>query len=497
MKSAHSTSLASNDKSGRSEQFRPAYHYTPERNWMNDPNGLVWFDGEYHLYYQYNPHGNEWGHMSWGHSVSIDLLHWRELLLAIPEGEGMIFSGSAIVDHVNISGLGDGNDPPILAYYTEHLSDPIRIERQCVAYSRDKGRTFKQYIGNPVIDIGLEQFRDPKVLYHESSKAWIMVVPLSLEHCVHFYRSTNLLDWEYASSFGPRGYIGGKWECTDLLFIHAEDGDVGGRWVLKIDVDDGAVGGGSGSQYFVGDFDGYRFEIDKERGSDRGLFVDYGPDFYASQSWSNLPERHDGHILIGWMSNQQSGHFYPTSPWRGVMSLPRSLYLFEERGELRLGQRPIAEIERLRGCALSTAEFSLDKGLSSQLATNLQTHEVQTALTLSPDAIVRLSVKDHNGPLVSIIFDRANGQIHFERAQASIDETIAFGRRSQTEMFDEGTISLRIFLDSSTLEIFLMGGRRVFSSCVFPDGDMTLSLECSEGTAHVSGGRVWPLARTI
>ena len=205
------------------DPYRPVFHYTPRRNWMNDPNGLVYFEGEYHLFYQYNPFGSQWGHMSWGHAVSPDLIHWTELPVAIPENDQMIFSGCAVIDRHNVSGLGDGESPAMLAFFTA-FDRETEIQSQHLAYSLDRGRTFVHYKGNPLIDLDLLHFRDPKVFYHAPSAAWVMVVALSRDHKVQFYRSTNLLDWALASEFGPAGSTSGQWECPDLMLVPVEGG---------------------------------------------------------------------------------------------------------------------------------------------------------------------------------------------------------------------------------------------------------------------------------
>src|SRR5579872_5698392 len=196
-------------------RYRPRYHFTPRRNWMNDPNGLVYFAGEYHLFFQHNPCGDQWGHMSWGHAVSRDLVTWEELPVAIPETDReMIFSGCLVIDWKNVSGLGGGSEPPFLAFYTGYDAK-TDIQRQCLAFSHDRGRTFTFYEGNPLIDLGMAHFRDPKVFYHEDSAAWVMAVSLPREHRIVFYRSRNLLQWTLAGSFGPAGATSGQWECPD------------------------------------------------------------------------------------------------------------------------------------------------------------------------------------------------------------------------------------------------------------------------------------------
>ncbi|WRZ54954.1 GH32 C-terminal domain-containing protein [Streptomyces sp. NBC_01314] len=250
------------------ETYRPQFHFTPEKNWMNDPNGLVYYKGEYHLFYQYNPNGNSWGDMSWGHAVSRDLVHWEELPLALShDDEEMVFSGSAVVDWNNTTGFGTKKNPPMVAIYTSAYKNGGK-QAQSLAYSTDRGRTWTRYQGNPVLDIGSNNFRDPKVQWYEPTKSWLMTVSLSTEHKVRFYSSKNLKDWTLQSEFGPAGATGGVWECPDL-FPLAVDGDKKKiKWVLVVNINPGGIAGGSGSQYFVGDFDGKKFTAD-----DKGTYT--------------------------------------------------------------------------------------------------------------------------------------------------------------------------------------------------------------------------------
>ena len=244
------------------EPFRPQFHFTPEKNWMNDPNGMVFYEGEYHLFYQYNPFGDKWGHMSWGHAVSPDLVHWQHLPLALAEENGvMIFSGSAVVDWNNTSGFGKDGRPPLVAIYTGHYTDKP-LQNQNLAYSNDKGRTWTKFPGNPVLDIGQRDFRDPKVFWHEPTRQWVMVVSLPTEHKVRFYASPNLKEWTHLSDFGPAGCTQGIWECPDLFSLAVDGNTNQTQWVLIVNLNPGGPAGGSGCQYFVGQFDGQRFLLD-------------------------------------------------------------------------------------------------------------------------------------------------------------------------------------------------------------------------------------------
>ncbi|WUE96702.1 GH32 C-terminal domain-containing protein [Streptomyces sp. NBC_00490] len=251
-----------------SEKYRPQFHFTPEKNWMNDPNGLVYYKGEYHLFYQYNPGGNSWGDMSWGHAVSEDLVHWKDLPLALSHDDNeMVFSGSAVIDRDNTTGFGAKKNPAMVAIYTSH-NKATGTQAQSLAYSTDRGRTWTKYQGNPVIDIGSKDFRDPKVQWYAPTKSWLMTVSMSAEHKVRFYSSKNLKDWTLQSEFGPAGATGGVWECPDL-FPLAVDGDKKKiKWVLVVNINPGGIAGGSAAQYFVGDFDGKKFTAD-----DKGTYT--------------------------------------------------------------------------------------------------------------------------------------------------------------------------------------------------------------------------------
>ena len=247
-------SAAAATSSSYQELFRPQFHFTPAKNWMNDPNGLVYYKGEYHLFYQYNPFGSQWGHMSWGHAVSRDLVHWHELPVAIPEqGDELVFSGSAVVDKHNTSGLGTRANPPMVAIYTAAKPGS---QAQALAYSTDRGRTFKRYSGNPVLDIGSGEFRDPKVFWYAPAHEWRMVVSKAVERKIAIYRSPNLKDWTHLSDFGPANATGGVWECPDLFPLAVDGKRKQTKWVMIVNLNPGAIAGGSGAQYFVGDFDG-------------------------------------------------------------------------------------------------------------------------------------------------------------------------------------------------------------------------------------------------
>ena len=338
------------------ERYRPQYHFTPAVNWMNDPNGMVHYDGEWHLFYQYNPFGAKWGHMSWGHAVSPDLVHWQHLPVAIPEVDGvMAFSGSAVVDWENTTGVGRDGRPPLVAIYTGHRTDRPS-QSQYLAYSTDRGRTWTRYAGNPVLDVGSAEFRDPKVMWHAPTRRWVMTVVLATEHTVRFYGSPDLKTWTPLSDFGPTAATGGVWECPDLFELPVDGDATDTRWVLIVNLNPGGIAGGSGGQYFVGRFDGTRFVADQDGGGaapaspdPRGaLWLDHGRDFYAGVTWSDAPKGDGRRVLLGWMNNWQYANDIPTAPWRSAMSVPRALSLTRTPAGIRLVQTPVRELEARR-----------------------------------------------------------------------------------------------------------------------------------------------------
>jgi levanase/fructan beta-fructosidase len=460
---------------------------------MNDPNGLVHFDGEYHLFYQYNPAGKDWGNICWGHAVSDDLLHWRELPIAIPQTDQMIFSGSVIVDQHNLSGLGDGTSPPLLAYFTAF--DPVRdIQTQHLAFSHDRGRSFAHYAGNPIIDLGLADFRDPKVFYHDPGKAWIMVVVLATAHEVQIYRSDTLRDWTLASTFKGHGATTGAWECPDLFVVNVDGDAHRSRWVLKVDVYAGLVGSGSGAQYFVGDFDGTTFSVDPEHGDRDGALVDFGPDFYAAVTWADLPANQPGPVWIGWQSNHQTGTTYPTDPWRGAMSLPRTLFLFDDDGKWRLGQRPIAAIAQACAAATTIAAFTPDQGDARRIDLPGDAFAVRATIADTGLAQGDLVIADDAGALITVGIDFSGRKLRFRRHASALCPSEQFARDMTTRLPDAQDIDLEIYYDGSLVEVFVDGGRRVYSACVFAQGQLRL---CVTGTARVERLDLVPIGRTV
>ena len=310
--------LAYDSRVSLDEQYRPISHFTPVKNWMNDPNGLVWHKGEYHLFFQHNPFGNKWGHMSWGHAVSIDLLNWEELPIAIAEDdEGAIFSGSAV-------SVGD----EIIAIYTRNTDTN---QAQCIARSTDNGRTFVKYENNPVLDENKKDFRDPKVFRYNDH--WIMCAVQPWDHQVSFYKSKDLINWQHLSNFGPAAAVGGVWECPDLFPLTFEGEEI---WVLIVSLNPGGLHG-SGTQYFIGNFDGTLFT--PRYSTEEPRWLDYGKDNYAGVTFNNEPN--GKRILISWMSNWEDVKNHPETSWTTAMTIPRELGLTQHGPEIVLTQQPM------------------------------------------------------------------------------------------------------------------------------------------------------------
>jgi fructan beta-fructosidase len=473
------------------EPFRPQFHFTPEKNWMNDPNGMLFYEGEWHLFYQYNPFGNKWGHMSWGHAVSRDLMSWEHLPLALAEEDGiMIFSGSAVVDWKNTSGFGKDGKPPLVAIYTGHR-EGRQDER--IAFSNDRGRTWTKFSGNPVLDVKMADFRDPKVFWHEGSSRWVMVLALSTEKKVHFYSSPDLKQWKYVGEFGPAGATNGLWECPDLfpLSIEGESGKT--KWVLIVNINPGGPAGGSACQYFVGDFDGAHFTADPARAAgDKALWADYGADFYAGVSWSDVPKSDGRRIWLGWMSNWLYAGDVPTSPWRSAMTVPRTLALRPTPDGLRLIQEPVAELLKLRepgARQFSGGSFAVAAAwLAAQ--TNLPALlDIEMSFT-GITAKSAFSIQLHTGKdeVTTIACDGARNRLSVDRTRSG---QIGFhrefpGRHEAPLRITDGKCAVRLLVDTSSLEVFAQD--TVMTELIFPSaGPRSLSVQ-AEGEAPSVGG---------
>lgn len=478
------------------ERFRPQYHISPAKNWTNDPNGLVYFAGEYHLFYQFNPFGDQWGHMSWGHAVSKDMVRWQELPVAIPESDGvMIFTGSTVVDARNTSGFCQGNEGCLVAVYTGHRpksnTAPSR-QTQNLAYSNDRGRTWSKYKLNPVIDLQMSDFRDPKVFWHEPTKRWVMAVALPLEHKVLFYASVDLKTWQKRGEFGGQGATGGDWECPELFPLPVE-GAQEQRWVLKVGLNPGARYGGSGEQYFVGKFDGGKFTNQNPAGLT--LWTDYGRDCYCGLTFNNLPADRK-QAMIGWMSNWEYAGKLPTAPWRGQMTVPRTLSLRATPDGLRLFQQPAEALTSLRGTVVALQAQNVS-GTNAALTASLpgQAYELQTTITPGTAREFGWNVLTGEGSQVTIGYDASKNELYVDRSRGGAEVSGKFpGRYSAPLALRDKPLSLRILVDWSSIEVFAQDGEVVMTSLVFPEaGSKGIAAFSTGGNVKEVKAQVWPL----
>lgn len=440
---------------------RPLYHFTPPHMWLNDPNGLVYFQGEYHLFYQYHPASTVWGPMHWGHAVSRDLVHWEHLPVALyPDETGMIFSGSAVVDWNNTSGFGVNHEPPLIAIYTQHGLE----QTQHLAYSTDRGRTWTKYAGNPLIAIGSTEFRDPKVFWHAASGQWIMITVLADRHQIRLDGSPNLKDWTHLSDFGPAGQTGGLWECPDLFQLPVAGQPGQQKWVLKVDVQN------CPAQALIGEFDGRQFLSDQPL--TEFIQLDYGPDFYAAQSWSDTP---DGRRLwLGWVNNWGYARDIPTGEWRGLFSIPREVILKAGPQGWYLSQEPVAELQTLRGAHFHGAGSDL-AALNAQLAAQAwgPAHEISVEFT--PEAGSEFGIKVRVGPGEATLIGCDPTSVFIDRCQSG-DQTFSaqFAARHSAPLPPGAEkIRLHLFVDTCSVEVLVNDGRLALTSLVFPSAEST------------------------
>ena len=475
--------------------WQPKIHFFAPPNWINDPNGPIYLNGQYHIFFQTNPFGEQWGHMSWGHATSPDLVHWKHLPIAIPEENGIaIFSGSTVEDHDNTSGLcGDaGHKTPgcLIAIYT---GASLGKQTQNIAVSRDEGTTWTKYSGNPVLDLGLKDFRDPKVFWHEASKSWVMVVALPDQHKLRFYRSPNLRKWELASEFGSAGAVSGVWECPDLFELPVYDAQGhldGSRWLLNVNLSPGGPAGGSADQYFVGKFDGITFTEDHPGSGPH--WVDWGKDFYASTSFANTGNESVERTWIAWMSNWQYASKLPTLPGRGEMTTARHLYFQEPpayppptpmQEPLQLVQKPVLGLpadkrymamfgapafqtiakanERIAAKKLTGGvfrlRFTLDPGDASEAGVRLRRNNLDPNQAASEETVVGI--------------DTAKSRIFIDRSHSGkTDWSADFPARVSAPLkhIQAEGVPIEIVVDSNSIEVFAEDGETVITALIYP-----------------------------
>ena len=481
----------------RDEPYRPQFHFSPAKNWINDPNGLVWFEGEYHLFFQTNPHGDQWGHMSWGHAVSADLVNWQELPVAIAEDERVsIYSGSVVVDWRNSSGFGDGTAPPLVAIYTGCLRLPEGGQAQELAYSTDRGRSWVKYAHNPVLDLGLRDFRDPKVFWHEATARWVMVVVVPDHRTAQFYGSLDLRAWQWLSDFSSPFDGEGIWECPDLIPL--PDGQGALVWLFKVDGLAGHPSGGSGARLFFGSFDGQRLVAEPE---DAPRWADLGADFYAALSWSNLPGAPDRQIWLAWMNCHRYAKQLPSHPWRGAMSVPRQLSLKRTGGRWSLLQAPVPELQTLREQAFSHAGVDLDSGEHALTPCSPQLRSLDFTLTITACAAQSCGVllRTECGEDLRVGYDAQRGCVFVDRSKAGFcpadDALYAQARWAPVAAPQpDRPLRLRVLLDWSSVEVFVGDGEQVLTEQFYVRGtSQSLCLFARQGHARFGTTQGWTL----
>lgn len=415
------------------EKFRSIYHHTPLYGWMNDPNGMFYKDGVWHLYYQYNPYGSQWENMTWAHSTSTDLIHWKNHGEVIqPDALGTIFSGSSVVDKENTAGFGKD---AVVAFYTSAGA----AQTQSIAYSTDNGETFKKYVNNPILTSDVPDFRDPNVFWNEEVKQWNLILAAGQQ--MNIYSSKNLKDWKYESSFGEGyGNHGGVWECPDLL-------KMGDKWVLICNINPGGPFGGSATQYFVGSFDGHKFTCESK--PEVTKWMDYGKDHYATVSFSNAP---DGRIVVlPWMSNWQYANQVPTQQFRSANGLPRDLGLYSYNGEDYVSVKPSPEV---------FAAFEKKPSGRLQSAAYIEVTNIKSnaSIVLSND----------KGERVTMVYDGKNATFSMDRTESGVTDFHS-DFKAKTVAPTNGVIkSMQIFIDRCSIEAFDTEGKVAMTNLVFP-----------------------------
>lgn len=444
------------------EMFRPVYHHTPVYGWMNDPNGMFYKDGVYHLYFQYNPYGSVWGNMHWGHSTSTDLMHWNfEGCAIVPDAWGAIFSGSCVVDHNNTAGFGKD---AVIAFYTSAKASPWGdVQSQSMAYSLDNGKTFTKYEGNPILTSSERDFRDPKVFWYAPGKHWVMM--LAVGQHMEIYSSANLKEWKKESEFGAmQGAHGGVWECPDLVEIPVE-GTREKKWVLICNLNPGGPFGGSAAQYFVGSFDGKKFVNESPT---QTKWMDWGKDNYATVTWNNAP---DGRcIALGWMSNWQYANNVPTHQYRSANTLARDLSLYRLGTELYLKSTPSKETKKARGEKVSISSFKVSGKHEVTLFNDGQgAYEIEMVIQNAGASKIGLALLNEKGEKVDMYYDLNRKQFVMDRSESGIvDFSRDFPAVTVAPVNADKELTLRLFVDCSSVEAFGEDGKFVMTNLVFP-----------------------------
>lgn len=485
-------SLTDEPDTANREAYRPLYHHTPLYGWMNDPNGMFYKDGRWHLYYQWNPYGSKWQNMTWGHSSSADLVHWDHHAAAIePNGLGTVFSGSAAIDREGTAGFGKD---AVVAMYTSAGASQV----QSLAWSTDGGNSFNLYAGNPVLTQESEA-RDPNMFWNADTREWTLVLAHALDREMLIFTSPDMKQWTLQSSFGKGlGAQDGVWECPDLFELPVAGTD-DKKWVLLCNINPGGPFGGSGTQYFTGDFDGRVFTPDTDAdGNVPVKWLDYGKDNYATVSWSDAPDAR--RTVIGWMSNWQYAAEVPTRQFRSANTLPRDVSLFRgAEGQVYAASAPSPEVDALRGkCVVSVAKASVGKkGRSYALPTdNRGVCEITADVDARSAKTVTLTLSNTRGEKVDMVYDVAAGTLSMDRRESGVtDFSQDFPAVTVAPVFaDGGKLSLRVFVDTSSVEVFANGGKGVMTNLVFPSEPYSgLCVSSTGGNARLSNLKIYSI----
>lgn len=474
--------------------YRPNFHFTPYLHWMNDPNGLVYYKGEYHLFYQYNPGGNTWGPMNWGHAVSTDLFNWQDLSIALtPDNLGTIFSGSTVVDSLNTTGFKNGEESPIVAIYT---SAGIS-QSQSLAYSNDKGRNWTKFSNNPVLpNPGVNDFRDPKVSWYAPLKKWIMT--LATGNKISFYSSADLKNWSFESDFGIGfGAHGGVWECPDLFEMQVEGSNLK-KWVLLVSINPGGPNGGSATQYFIGDFDGKAFTTDSNTTS----WVDYGTDNYAGVTYSNIPVDDGRRIMIGWMSNWNYAGSVPTTSWRSTMTVPRVITLIQNETNFKLKFNPVDELKNYKN-DLNVINQPANKNI------DLEDNDIIKSGSYDLNFVADLSTSDSlkiiTGNILeklTIIFEKKSGTVIINRSHSGkVNFSNFFKENINCTSLNLGTdqkLDIRMLVDKTSVELFWNHGENTMTTLFFPAYQYNyLKLDGSTTSPFISNFFLYGLSKSL
>lgn len=478
--------------------YRPNFHFTPKNNWMNDPNGMFYLDGIYHLYFQYYPNESKWGPMHWGHATSKDLISWEEQAIALyPDKLGYIFSGSAVVDHQNTSEFGDGTQTPVVAIFTYH--DPVKekegkidFESQGIAYSLDNGMTWTKYANNPVLkNPGIKNFRDPKVVWDDEHKQWVMT--LAVDDRAHFYGSKNLKDWTFLSEFGQNiGAHEGVWECPDFFPMQVKNATET-KWVLLQSLNPGGPNGGSATQYFIGDFDGKTFTLDplfkNQLSKKEALWLDRGKDNYAGVTWNNNPNNKT--TYIGWMSNWQYAQEVPTETWRSSMTIPRDLALSRSNSEYKLISTPVSQLGNYFKETITKKNivFKKEKNLLTNDELDLSKSVIDISLKNMKKDSYTFSLKNKTGDTLKFGINNKENFLFIDRKKSGIvnfsnEFASKISKASLKKSYN--SVELKIILDKTSIEIFFNKGEEVLTEIFFPKQPyQNFSIESSGDDAEI------------